>query len=677
MKKRTKIHMAGSCLAVASLLAGCGGGGETSAAAIAPVVNQGLSGPKTLVVEIDGVDYKALLEAISQQRAPALASLQIAPAWTGGSNGTLSEQRVTGGPGWASLVTGTWTNRHGVNWDTDDQRIDAKAPTVFAAVRAKSTELKTAAVTSSSAYQSMLAADIQAGAIDAAVDCAGADECVTDRTNQLILAGYDLLIAQYGAPATAAANNGLSNGVYQKALTDTSSAVGKLLATIARRTANDPSEDWQVIVTTGFGLDAFGTASGLQTTANKTVFIATNKTLTGLPAVGTDAPTDDKLHTLAATTDIAPTVLRQLGISLPPSEYGFNGMALQSATSLRSLTAYTGADKTSINLAWTLAGNKTQPVQVLRDGKLIATLAADATAYTDPVQAASDGTYAYQYTVVTGEASVSLSTQIAYVKPAALAPTLVNGLLNYYPLDALPSIDVKTASTLTPWADDADSGALIADDSFSAPYRAKALRIDSNVKNASGMAGYRLQQTSDVTTNPAVTAFTIGFWVRTDATCSQGVSNGGTVIGNKNYTSGMNEGLAIGLFGSCEIRFNVGAGTERADSNGYGLSAGQWAYVAMVIDKANLQMTGYVLDPVKGVQTASKGLTPALIAKLGGLNNGIGLNEDGTGLYYQRETWSPRGAMDFNDFAIWGRVLTADEISSIYKAAQPLSTLAP
>jgi hypothetical protein len=97
----------------------------------------------------------------------------------------------------------------------------------------------------------------------------------------------------------------------------------------------------------------------------------------------------------------------------------------------------------------------------------------------------------------------------------------------------------------------------------------------------------------------------------------------------------------------------------------------------MVIDKANLQMTGYVLDPVKGVQTASKGLTPALIAKLGGLNNGIGLNEDGTGLYYQRETWSPRGAMDFNDFAIWGRVLTADEISSIYKAAQPLSTLAP
>ncbi|WP_296486120.1 LamG-like jellyroll fold domain-containing protein [Rhodoferax sp.] len=683
MKQRIKTHMAAGCLAVASLLAGCGGG-ETSAAATVPGselaasnLNQGLSSTKTLVVEIDGVDFEALREAITQHRVPALASLQVAPAWTGGSNGTLSEQRVSGGPGWASLVTGTWANRHGVHWDTDDQRINTKAPTVFAAVRAKSAELKTAAVTSNSAYQSMLATDIQTGAIDAAVDCAGADECVTERTNQLLLAGYDLLVAQYSAPAAAAANNGLRGGAYQKALADTSSAVGKLLATIARRTTNDPSEDWQVIITTGYGLDAFGTASGLQTAANKTIFIASNKPLDGLPAVGTDAPTEDKLQMLAAATDIAPTVLRQLGISPAPTEYGFNGMALQSATSLRSLTATTGTDKTSINLTWTLAGRKAQPVQVLRDGQLIATLAVDATAYSDAVQAASDGTYVYRYTVVAGEASVSLTAQIAYVKPATLAPTLVNGLLNYYPLDALPAVDVKVASTLVPWAMDANGGTLITDDSFNATYRTKALRIDSAVKNSSGMAGYRLQQTNDVTTDPAATAFTIGFWVRTDATCSQGVSNGATVIGNKNYTSGINAGLAIGLFGSCEIRFNVGTGSARADSNGYGLSAGQWAYVAVVIDKANLKMTGYVFDPVKGAQTGSVVLTAALIGKLGGLNNGFGLNEDGTGLYYQRETSSPRGAMDFNDFAIWSRELTGDELASVYKAAQPLSSLNP
>ena len=275
---------------------------------------------------------------------------------------------------------------------------------------------------------------------------------------------------------------------------------------------------------------------------------------------------------------------------------------------------------------------------------------------------------------------MALAAQIAYVKPAApeppvtLAATLANGLVDYYPLDALPGIDAKNASTLAPWAADANGGTVV-DDGFKAPYKARAMRVDSTVKNASGMAGYRLVQNSDVTTNPAVTAFTIGFWMRTDNTCSQGVSNGATVIGNKNYTTGGNAGLAIGLFGSCEIRFNVGTGSARADSNGYSLSAGQWAYVAVVIDKSALTMKGYVMDPARGIQTNSTAITSALVGKLGGLGNGLGLNEDGTGLYYQRETSSPRGAMDFDDFAIWNRALTNDELTSIFKSGTPLSTL--
>jgi hypothetical protein len=88
-------------------------------------------------------------------------------------------------------------------------------------------------------------------------------------------------------------------------------------------------------------------------------------------------------------------------------------------------------------------------------------------------------------------------------------------------------------------------------------------------------------------------------------------------------------------------------------------------------------MNAYAVDPVKGVQAGNVALTPALLAKLGGLKNGIGLNEDGTGLYYKRQASSPRGAMDFNEFAIWNRALTADEIASLYKAGAPLSTLTP
>ena len=678
-------------LATSLALAACGGGGGGGASF--PLVNvppansggsnppasgtnQGKSGPKALVVEIDGLTHAALRDAMAQNKVPALQSLRVAPAWTGGANGTPSEQRTTDGPSWATLLTGTWVTRHGVRWDTADQRIDAKlAPSIFAlAKQNKAAGYKTASVTANALYPRLLANE--SGTVDGAVDCAGADACVTERTAQFIDAGYDLTVAQYGAPA-AAADSGLKSDAYQRAISDTSAAVGQLLARIAQRTANDAKEDWLVILTTGHGLDAFGTASGLQAIDNKTIFIASNKTLAALPGTGTAAPADTALLQVAAATDIAPTVLRHLG-ALPSSEaYNFNGQALQAATSLRNLFAKAGADKNSIELSWTLAGAATAPVQVLRDGKLVATLPAGSTAYADPIVADADGVYTYQYTVVAGEASVALAAQLAYVKPATLAPTLANGLVNYYPLDTLPAADLRNASTLSPWAADADGGTSV-DDGFKLPYKVKALRVDSTVKNASGSAGYRLLQTTDVATNPAVTAYTLGFWVRTDATCSQGVSNGASMLANKNYTTGANAGLAIGLFGSCEIRFNVGAGGGiRADSNGYGLSAGQWAYVAVVIDKANLKLTGYVFDSARAMQTGSATLTSALVAQLGGLKNGIGLNEDGTGQYYQRETSSPRGAMDFNEFAIWNRALTTDELTSIFKSGQPLMLLLP
>ena len=685
--------LAGGSLCMVLLLAACGGGGgggngigllpitppTTGGGGTnppAPTVNQGKSGPKALVVEIDGLTHAALRDAIAQKKAPALQSLQLAPAWTGGANGTLTEQRLTDGPGWATLLTGTWAQRHGVRWDTTDQRIDAKiAPSIFALAKQKTAaDYKTGAITANAVYPLLLANE--PGSVDNSFDCAGSDSCVTTHTTQRIDAGDDLVVAQYGAPA-AAAVSGVASDAYQRAVADTATAIGQLLAHIAQRTTNDAKEDWLVILTTGHGLDAFGATTGLQSLDNKTVFIASNKTLASLPGIGAAAPTDATLLQLAAATDIAPTVLRHLGATPAVADYTLSGIALQGATSIREFTAKAGADKDNVELAWKLAGNTGVPVQVLRDGKLVATLAAGSTSYVDYIDAATDGSYSYRYTLTAADTIVALDVQIAYVKAVPLAPTLVNGLVSYYPLDALPGVDSKTgASTLAPWAADADGGSLVTDDGMRMRDRAKALRVNSKVVNASGMAGYRLKQATDVTTDAATTAFTIGFWMRTDASCSQGVNNGGSVIANKNYDSGVNEGIAIGLFGSCELRFNTGTGSVRGEIAGaHYVSAGQWAYVAMVIDKAALTMNGYAVDPVRGLQTGSKALTPELIAKLGGLKNGIGLNEDGTGIYYKRQASSPRGAMDFNEFAIWNRALTKDEISSIYKAARPLSTL--
>jgi len=183
--------LAGGGLCAALLLAACGGGGGGGSAFVpvadapstgsgstgtpAPGTNKGNSGPKALVVEIDGLTHAALVDAIAQKRAPALQSFHVAPAWTGGTNGTPTEQRLTDGPSWATLLTGTWVQRHGVRWDTADQRIDAKlAPSIFALAKQNAgAGYKTAAVTANPLYPVLLTNET--GTVDAAFDCAGSD----------------------------------------------------------------------------------------------------------------------------------------------------------------------------------------------------------------------------------------------------------------------------------------------------------------------------------------------------------------------------------------------------------------------------------------------------------------------------------------------------------------------
>ena len=214
---------------------------------------------------------------------------------------------------------------------------------------------------------------------------------------------------------------------------------------------------------------------------------------------------------------------------------------------------------------------------------------------------------------------------------------------------------------------------LVPDDNFTGPWAAKAVRVDARIFDATtGATGLRVTSATDITASPQ---FTFGFWVRTDATCSQGVSNGSPIIANKNWGSGNNAGIAIGLFGGCEARYNLGSGSGRAEIAGVTLTPGRWVYMAMVVDRTNLTMYSYLFDPVKGTSAKSVAFTQAVNLGMGGLNNGFSLNEDGTGIYYKSWPVSPRSALDFNELAFWDRLLTAEELNSIYLSGRPLTTL--
>jgi hypothetical protein len=255
--------------------------------------------------------------------------------------------------------------------------------------------------------------------------------------------------------------------------------------------------------------------------------------------------------------------------------------------------------------------------------------------------------------------------------------------VSYYPFGALPPVDKLNTSQLAPWAADANGGSLLTD-----PFGGKGLQIDTSIVDSNGFDGYKLTQNTDVTTLPQ---FTIGTWFRTD--CSSTSGNGTPIISNKNYFTGKNAGLTIGLFNgassaTCNVRFNVADGSTRQDVTAFNLTSNQWAYIAVTINQTTKQMNAYVFDSVLGEEKTEGTTLTINLAKLPGLG-AFGLAEDGTGNYYMNScsdkppytvnqcTLSPPIVQGFSDLALWNRVVSEAELQSIYGSGKPLSTLNP
>ncbi|WP_321888370.1 LamG-like jellyroll fold domain-containing protein [Paraburkholderia bannensis] len=685
-------------LALAGALAGCGGetthasGSSNSSGASGAANNaSGSTGAgtgtgsttpvnKMLVIELDGVTYNALTTAISAGKLPNLAKLNFAPAYSGGVNSTLSQQPNLDTPGWATLVTGTWADRHQINSDAAGQALHA--PTVFSMLKSAGAGTLGAAL-DSPGFAAILAADQNAGYLDSVVNCASVDSCVTKQGLSMIDNGYSLVVAQYHSAQDAALNWGLNSSNYASTLTQLDNAVGSLVAETAKRSG----ENWLVMVSASHGLNAAGGTDGLPLAAESTSFIGINTPSNGRQG-SSAAPTSlADLYTRASIADIAPTLLAWQGALPSAATYALDGGELTGQQPVSQLSGVTGSDNASTVLTW--AAPTAGAITVLRDGQQIASLPAGTTTYTDSnLGVSTTGAYTFNYAVAAGAAPVSSLIRVAYVAPPpppppppALATTLTNGLSTYYPFGALPAIDKMSASTLAAWAPDADGGSLTAD-----PFGGKGLKIDTSIVDTNGFDGYRLQQTNDVTKQ---TQFTLGFWFMTS--CQNLTGNGTPVLSNKNYYSGGNAGIAIGLFPgsttSCNVRFNVGDGSTRNDMNSATVTANKWAYVALSIDTSGKTMTGYVFDPVLGEQKYTASLT-VNVAKLPGLGS-FGLNEDGTGQYYMNAckdtppytagkcAATPPDVQSFGDLAFWKRTVTEAELQTVYGSGKPLSTLLP
>lgn len=655
---------------VAATLAACGGGSDSP-----PVANSGgtttpptTASKKVLVVGVDGATYAQVQSVLLQRSLPNLGALSIMPASTGGTLGTTTAQPPLDTPSWATVLTGTWQNRHSV---TDDTVTALAAPSVFSyarsAAKAAGTTQRLGAAVSSAVLPALLKADQQAGNLDTLVDCAQVDTCVTQNSVKLVQSGYDVVFAQYTAPAAAALSSGLQSDAYTAALNSVDQAIGTLQAAIAQRRTANPNEDWLVVVTTSHGLDATGATTSAPTPENRTAFIALNKAVNPVLAKnGAPAPTSEAtLAALPSEADIVPTVLAQLNAAVPAATHRLDGAPLTaSAVGVRNVQSTVGQYSASLVLSWQNPTAASGPITVLRDGKAIATLPATATQFTDNSFATTTGLYQLNYTLVRNDVPVSMLAQINYVAPTPLATTLTNGLAAYYSFDPLPPTDRKAGSTIGPWVAGTDGGSATTD-----PFGGTALSVDSRID------AYKLTQNgADIAQSPQ---FTIGFWFKSD--CTQGNGTGEPILSNKNYTSGANAGIALGLFGGCEVRFNLGSGGKRDDIQGMKFSANQWAYLALSVDAQAKRFSAYILDPVLGVQKVEdKAIANTDVTKLNGLATKVwGMNDDATHNYVANNPGSLKGVMAYDDLAMWTRRLTLDELKTINGAHQPLSSLNP
>jgi predicted AlkP superfamily pyrophosphatase or phosphodiesterase len=271
------------------LLSGC------SAGKAMPIPTPQTSQPvkKALVIGIDGCRPDALLGA----RAPHLHCLI--------EHGAFSAVAQTGdipssGPGWSSLLTGVWREKHGVRDNGFEGASFAEFPDLLARFKKARPDRTAVAIVHWDPIRTRIVRGVDKSAghnSDAAV---AADACrvLRDQSPDLLFVHFDDVDAAghgYGFDPHGSA--------YLSAIERVDGHVGRLVAAIRdRRSAAD--EDWLVVVSTDHG--GSGREHGRNIPEHRTIFLI----VSGPSAArGTIDPPP-------SIVDVAPTVLKHLGVYL-------------------------------------------------------------------------------------------------------------------------------------------------------------------------------------------------------------------------------------------------------------------------------------------------------------------------------------------------------------------------
>lgn len=281
---------------------------------------------KAVFILLDGIPA----DVIEKVPTPALDEIAAiggyARAFVGGELGAATETPTISAPGYMSLLTSTWANKHNVRGNSN-QSPNYAYWNLFRIVESVDSSRKTALFSTWLDNRTVLVGEGRPGAgdfrLDHAVDGFERDTVAFphDRASRYIMAidervtteaatyiaerGPDLswVYLQHTDDAAHAAGDGEA---FYNAVRQADARVGRIWDAVKKRQAL--GEDWMIVVTTDHGRDAAtGKGHGGQSVRERTTWIVTNASRLDARFTRGDA----------AIVDIAPSILQHLRIAAP------------------------------------------------------------------------------------------------------------------------------------------------------------------------------------------------------------------------------------------------------------------------------------------------------------------------------------------------------------------------
>lgn len=324
--------------------------------------------PKVLLVGIDGVDFDRFQRLIDGDKR-----WHYHKAYTGGIVGTASEAGTWSGPGWSTVLTGTWSNKHLVVNNASSQRAHPHYPWILQRLKRHSPSWDLCSIVTWLPIHAFFAE--QMAGIDK-YEYHEDDKKALDKAKEVIAhKAPAATFVHLGDPDLVGHSHGFG-ARYDAALETAFGQLQELSDAVRQRQAQHPAENWLILVTTDHGRTANGYGHGGQSIGEKTIFIASSRPPNAELATVEPIPGLDPLYGHASQAGLAPTIMRHMGMSRTDDAWGMDSIPLTGALGVRKLRLEAPG-----TLRWASSGSGS--IDILRNGVHVTTLPANTTSWTD------------------------------------------------------------------------------------------------------------------------------------------------------------------------------------------------------------------------------------------------------------------------------------------------------